>query len=76
MRDIYNYFLSPKQAAAFKEFQEFTNLKPHQLLHPFQTRWLSLHSARQRLLEQLPALKLFFTGAVLEDKVLAADKIL
>lgn len=59
-RDIHNYFLSPKQSMAFKEFQEFADVKPHKILHPSQTRWLSLHSVVKRLLEQLPALKLFF----------------
>ncbi|XP_045116694.1 uncharacterized protein LOC123507659 [Portunus trituberculatus] len=76
IRDVYNYFLSPKQTAAFKDFQEFANVKPHKLLHPCQTRWLSLHSAVKRLLEQLPALQLFFTQAALEDRVIAADTIL
>ena len=76
IRDVYNYFLSPKQTAAFKDFQEFANVKPHKLLHPCQTRWLSLHSAVKRLLEQLPALQLFFTKAALEDRVIAADTIL
>lgn len=75
-RDIYNYFLSPKQTAAYKDFQEFANVKPHKLLHPCQTRWLSLHSAVKRLLEQLPALKLFFTQAALEDRLLSAESIL
>lgn len=75
-RDIYNYFLSPKQMAIFKEFQEFANVKPHKILHPCQTRWLSLHSAVKRLLEQLPALKLFFTQAALEDRLMAPESIL
>ena len=58
-RDIYNYFQSPKQSGLLKEFQEFANIKPHKMLHPCQTRWLSLHGVVKRLLEQLPALKLF-----------------
>lgn len=75
-RNIYNYFLSPKQTAIFKDFQVFTNLKPHKLLHPCQTRWLSLHSAVARILEQLPALKLFFTQAAFEDRLLTTESIL
>ncbi|XP_068232268.1 SCAN domain-containing protein 3-like [Palaemon carinicauda] len=75
-RDIYNYFLSPKQTMALKEFQEFVNVKPHKILHPSQTRWLSLHSVVKRLLEQLPALKLFFTQAALKDRLVAAETIL
>lgn len=74
--DIYNYFLSPKQTAAFKDFQEFANVTPHKLLHPCQTRWLSLHIVVKRLLEQLPALKLFFTQAALEYRLLSAESIL
>lgn len=75
-RGVYNYFQSPKQASALKEFQEFVSVKPHKLLHPSQTRWLSLQSVVKRLLEQFPALKLFFTSAVLEDRLLAAESIL
>ena len=75
-RDTHNYFLSPKQSMALKEFQEFVNVKPHKILHPSQTRWLSLHSVVKRLLEQLPALKLFFTQAVMEDRLEAAQLIL
>ena len=76
IRDIHNYFLSPKQLGILKEFQEFAQTKPHKLLHPCQTRWLSLHSAVKRVLDQLPALILFFTHAVSEDKLLAAETIL
>ena len=74
-RDIYHYFQSPKQSSSLKEFQEFTNVKPHKMLHPSQTRWLSLHGVVKRLLEQLPALKLFFTIAVLENRLLSAESI-
>ncbi|XP_045137450.1 uncharacterized protein LOC123519882 [Portunus trituberculatus] len=71
-RDIHNYFLSPKQSMAFKEFQEFADVKPHKILHPSQTRWLSLHSVVKRLLEQLPALKLFFAQALMEGRLQAS----
>ena len=76
IRDVHNYFLSPKQLGNLKEFQEFAETKPHKLLHPCQTRWLSLHSAVKRLLDQLPALKLFFIHAASEDRLLAAETIL
>lgn len=75
-RDIHNYFQSPKQSELLKEFQEFTRVKPHKMLHPSQTRWLSLHSVVKRLLEQLPTLKLFFISASAEDRLLAVDAIL
>ncbi|CAH1099027.1 unnamed protein product [Psylliodes chrysocephalus] len=36
IRSIYNYF-------AHCNFQKFTNIKPYEMLHLVQTRWLSLH---------------------------------
>ncbi|RZC39167.1 hypothetical protein BDFB_014709, partial [Asbolus verrucosus] len=42
-RDVYNYICdSPKCLDSYKEFQEFVQLKPHKILKPSQTRWLSL----------------------------------
>ncbi|CAH1966103.1 unnamed protein product [Acanthoscelides obtectus] len=54
----------------------FTNIKPHKILHPAQTRWLSLNDVVNRLLEQLPAIKLYFQSAVLTDRLLSAQSIL
>lgn len=71
-RDLFNYFLSPKQTLAYKEFQRLADVKSHKLLHPSQTRWLSLHVAVTRLLEQMPALITFFKKAATEDRLLAA----
>ena len=60
-RDVYSYFqCSPKRICQLKEFQNFVKVKPHKLLHPSQTRWLSLHMAVSRLLEQYDALRLFY----------------
>lgn len=56
--------------------QIFTNTKVHKLLHPAQTRWLSLESVVIRLLEQYDALILFFTDAVATERILAAETIL
>lgn len=43
VRGVYNYFAhSSKRAEKLKEFQAFIELKPHKLLRPNQTRWLSL----------------------------------
>lgn len=76
-RDVYNYIQnSPKRIGDYKEFQCFVNVKPYKLLHPAQTRWLSLLQVVKRLLEQLPALKLYFQSAVLTDRLLAAQSIL
>ncbi|XP_075543858.1 zinc finger BED domain-containing protein 5-like [Dermacentor variabilis] len=75
-RDVFNYFLSPKQTSAFQEFQKLAEVKPHELLHPSQTRWLSLQVVVTRLLEQMPALILFFKKAATDDRLLAAEAIL
>lgn len=77
VRTLYNYFSnSPKRSGQLKQFQEFLTIKPHKLLHPCQTRWLSLQSAVLRLLEQYDALKLFFTDAAFTDRLNSADSIL
>lgn len=76
-RDIYNYFnSSPKRIAEYAEFQAFFGIKIHKILHPSQTRWLSVHSVVCRILEQYRSLKLFFTDAVANNDVLAAENIL
>ena len=56
--------------------QGFCKTEPHKLLKPCQTRWLSLHQCVSRILEQWPALLLFFEAEVLEEKTPHADKIL
>lgn len=77
IRDVYNYIsTSPKRTGLLKEFQEFLALKPHKILHPCQTRWLSLSSAVVRTLEQYEALKLLFIDAVTTDRLNSADSIL
>jgi len=49
-----------KRQSHFKEFQVFLDSKPHKLLQPTQTRWLSLHQVVKRVLEQYEALILYF----------------
>ncbi|XP_068225057.1 protein FAM200C-like [Palaemon carinicauda] len=76
-RNIYSYFhCSPKRMGDFEEFQKFVHVKPHKLLHPSQTRWLSLEMVVSRLLEQYEALKLYFTNAVLGDRLTTPEIIL
>lgn len=48
----------------------------HKILHPAQTRWLSLESVVGRLLEQYNALTHFFIDAVANDYSLNASNIL
>ena len=76
-RDIYNYLChSPKRLNEYKDFQQFTNIEPHKLLHPSQTRWLSLQCVIDRILEQWNALVLYFQSAALEDHLESAQTIL
>lgn len=77
-RDIHNYFnSSPKRKFEYIEFQNFCNVKIHNLLHPSQTRWLSLESVVKRILEQYEPLKLYFIDIVSsKNDVLLAENIL
>jgi len=76
-RNVHNYLNnSPKRLTEYKVFQAFCNIKPHKLLYPEQTRWLSSLSVVNRIIEQHPALKLYFTSAVLEDKIMNAQTVL
>ncbi|GBP45172.1 Zinc finger protein 862 [Eumeta japonica] len=60
-RDIYNFFKhSDKRQFDFRNFQSFAAVEPHKILKPSQTRWLSLLSVVERILEQWEALRLFF----------------
>lgn len=76
-RDIYAYFShSSKRVEAFKEYQFFTQTQPHKILRPSQTRWLSLQSVVNRILEQWSALQLFFSNEALSENVSKAKNIL
>lgn len=67
-RDVHTYLqYSFKRQTELLEFQEFVNVKPHKILQPSQTRWLSLHQVVVRLLEQYNALVLYFTDQVSEN---------
>ncbi|XP_038221451.1 uncharacterized protein LOC119839286 [Zerene cesonia] len=75
-RNVYGFFKnSSKRQAEFVEFQAFTNTLVHKILHPSQTRWLSLLSVVIRMLEQWEALKLFFTKKWLDERVMATELI-
>lgn len=76
-RDIYTYFhQSYKRQNEFTQFQNFVAVKPHKMLQPSHTRWLSLHSVVKRILEQYNALLLYFTDMHLNHKVSIAESIL
>lgn len=60
-RNVYAFFQSSsKRQAELAQFQKFLDLDIHKLLHPSQTRWLSLVAVIQRILEQWDALRLYF----------------
>lgn len=70
VRDIHNYLnTSPKRTKAFMEFQKFIEMKPLEMLHPAQIRWLSLLPVVSRVIEYYNALKLFFQDQVLSEKI-------
>ncbi|XP_076049531.1 protein FAM200B-like [Oratosquilla oratoria] len=75
-RDVYNFFKgNSKRQSKFVQFQSFLHLKPHKMLHPSQTRWLSLVDVVQRVLEQWEALRLFFEDLRSSERLVAADTI-
>lgn len=75
-RNIYNFFSHrSKRQSHFVQFQQFLNLNVHKILHPSQTRWLSLSSIVQRIVEQWDALKLYFTDKWLSEKLISAENI-
>lgn len=67
---------SPKRLSEYTEFQSFTDVQPHKILHPSCTRWLSLEEVVKRIIEQWPALTLYFTSAALEDGMATASRVL
>lgn len=75
-RNIYNFLKSSsKRQCNLQMFQTYLNLKPHKILHPSQTRWLSLNSVVERLLEQWDALKLYFNETYLSDRLISSEHI-
>lgn len=75
--EIYNYFAhSAKRQKSLYDFQVFADTKPHQILRPSQTRWLSLYMVVERICEQWQALTLYFQGEVLEENITNAIFIL
>lgn len=65
---VYTYMhRSFNRLSEFEEFQLFLDLKPHKMLHPCQTRWLSILFAVLRVREQYSALKLQFNSERLKS---------
>ncbi|XP_012536395.2 uncharacterized protein LOC105836713 isoform X1 [Monomorium pharaonis] len=75
-RNIHNFFKnSSKRMSEYQEFQQFCNIEIHKLLHPSQTRWLSLLAVVNRIIEQWPALILFFNEKWLQEKLISAEQV-
>lgn len=76
-RNIFNFLKSSsKRQCEFSQFQTFLNLDPHKILHPSQTRWLSLTAVVDRVIEQWDALRLYFVDTVLVQRLLSTEHIL
>lgn len=77
LRNVYTHFShSAKRQQQFKQAQLFLELKPHKILHACQTRWLSLHQAVSRIVEQWEALKLHFQKIVAEERLKSVEHII
>uniref|UniRef100_UPI00358E6B22 uncharacterized protein isoform X4 n=1 Tax=Myxine glutinosa TaxID=7769 RepID=UPI00358E6B22 len=77
IHDVYNYFkMSPNRQKSYAEFQKFVDVDTHRILKPCQTRWLSVAQCVTRILEQWPALVLFFTAEASDKSSLQAERIL
>ncbi|XP_030764914.1 uncharacterized protein LOC115889120 [Sitophilus oryzae] len=69
-RGVYNFFSnSSKRLRFLNECQSFLDEKPHKMLHPSQTRWLSLQEVVNRILLHWNSLKLVFQDAVLAENL-------
>lgn len=75
-RNIFNFLKSSaKRQAEFLQFQSFLQIEPHKILHPSQTRWLSLNLVVERILEQWEALKLYFTDIWFNQRLHSVEQI-
>lgn len=68
--------MSPNRQKSYAEFQKFVDVDAHRILKPCQTRWLSVAQCVGRILEQWPALVLFFTAEASDKSSLQAERIL
>lgn len=77
LRNIGAYFSrSAKRQEALKEFQIFFQTDIHKILLPSTTRWLSLKSCIDRVLEQFQALKHYFISIAASDRSKTVDDML
>ena len=73
VRDIYSHFAhSAKRLDEYKQFQSFTNTEPQKILKPSR---LSLEQRVRQLLEQWPALELYFQKSAEKDRLVTSQNI-
>lgn len=76
IHNVYNFFShSAKRKFEFKEYQIFCELKPHKMLHPSATRWLSLEKAVDRIKQHWGPLQLYFDKIWYEEKLSSVQEI-
>ena len=75
-REIYNYFKSSfSRISDFIEFQTlFEEIPENRILRIVDTRWLSFELVVKRLVQQYPALKVFFIDGAMDKNAVAAEK--
>lgn len=75
-RNIYHFLKSSsKRQSELLQFQKFMDIEPHEILHPSQTRWLSLGAVVSRILEQWAALLLYFTDSYPSQRLISTEHI-
>lgn len=68
-RDVYTFFkTSGKRQCDFRKIQASLELDTHKILRPCFTRWLAMLQCVDRLLEQWPALTLYFDETIDEKE--------
>ena len=73
-RYIFTFSHSAKRSE-YEKFQHFAQTEPRKLLKPAQTRWLSLEQCIQRIIEQWPALELYFEKSAESDRLVSSQNI-
>ena len=73
-RYIFTFSHSAKRSE-YEKFQHFAQTEPRKLLKPAQTRWLSLEQCIQRIIEQWPALELYFEKPAKNDRLISSQNI-
>ncbi|XP_055909018.1 LOW QUALITY PROTEIN: uncharacterized protein LOC129943532 [Eupeodes corollae] len=74
VKAIYNYFAhSPKRIGAYKEFQEYFDVKSNSILGLSSTRWLSMEGVVNRILQQWQPLQYYFNLQSFDNQSSCSD---